>query len=208
MGKMKLLWRGLRFGMLLQLAVGPICLLVLSTAGTQGFAPAMELVAAVTLADAFYVFLSSLGVAAAMDRPKVKATVKVVGGLVLILFGLDMGLGALGIPLLPGVSLFKADGGGNRFLQGLILTLSNPLTILFWGGMLTAKVTENRWNRAQLAVFAAGCVLSTAVFLTAVSALGSCFTGRVPETAIQILNAGVGAALIFFGVRLMAKKSR
>ncbi len=208
MERIRLLGQGLRFGMLLQLAVGPICLLTLSTAGTQGFGPAMELVAAVTLADALYVFLSSLGVAALMDRPKVKAAMKIAGGLVLILFGLDMGLGALGKPLIPGFSLFSADGGGSRFLQGLILTLSNPLTILFWGGMLTAKVMENNWSRAQLAAFAVGCVLSTALSLTAVSAVGSCFTGRIPALAIRILNVGVGAALIFFGVRLMSKKSR
>jgi len=203
-----LLWQGLRFGMLLQLAVGPVCLLVLSTAGTQGFAPAMQLVAAVTLVDAFYVFLSSLGVAAMMDRPRVKAVMKVAGGLVLIVFGLDMALGALGLTLIPGVSLFSASSGGNRFVQGLILTLSNPLTILFWGGMLTAKVLENRWDRAQLAVFAVGCVLATAVFLSAIAGLGSFFAGRVPEAAVTALNVAVGAALIFFGVRLMVKKEQ
>jgi threonine/homoserine/homoserine lactone efflux protein len=208
MGKLRLLWRGLRFGMLLQLAVGPVCLLTLSMAGTQGFGPAMQMVAAVTLADAFYVLLSSLGVAALMERPKVKRVVQIAGGLVLIVFGLDTALGALGISLIPRIGLLSASAGGSPFLQGLIITLSNPLTILFWGGALSAKVMENRWNRGQLACFAAGCVLATAVFLTAVAAAGGSLAGRIPDSAIRILNAGVGVALIFYGVRLMVKKSR
>jgi threonine/homoserine/homoserine lactone efflux protein len=206
MQKPVLLWRGFRFGMLLQLAVGPVCLLTLSTAGTQGFAAAMAMVAAVTLADAFYVSLSALGVAALVGRPKVKTALRFAGGAVLVLFGLDLGVEALGVTLLPGLSLFSASSGAGPFAQGLVITLSNPLTILFWGGMLTAKVAENRWNRAQLGVFAAGCVLSTAVFLTAVSALGGIFAGRLPAALVTGLNLAVGAALAFFGVRLMLKK--
>ncbi|MCE5344111.1 MAG: LysE family translocator [Eubacteriales bacterium] len=208
MRKVGWVWRGLRFGMLLQLAVGPVCLLTLSAAGTRGFWPAMSLVAAVTLADAFYVFLSSLGVAAILGRPRVKAVMKALGGGVLILFGLDAALGVLGVPLLPGVSLFSVSADANLFWQGLIVTLSNPLTILFWGGMLTARVMENPWSRAELSSFAAGCVLATLLFLTAIAALGSCFTGRVPEAVIKGLNVGVGIALIYFGLRLWLKKEK
>lgn len=206
MGSAAMLWQGLRFGMLLQLAVGPVCLMVLNAAGTLGFLPTMPLVASVTLVDAFYILLASLGIGAVMDKPKVKAGMKTVGGLVLILFGADMGLGVLGITLIPGFRLFSASADANLFLQGLILTLSNPMTILFWGGMFTAKGAENRWNRRQLGVFAVGCVLSTALFLSAVAGLGSCFTGRVPSVVIQGLNIAVGAALVFFGVRLILKK--
>ncbi len=206
MRKAGLVWRGLRFGMLLQLAVGPVCLLTLSAAGTLGFWPAMALVAAVTLADAFYIFLSSLGVGAVVNRPRVKMAMKLLGGGMLILFGLDAALGALGISLIPGISLFSAGENANLFIQGLIVTLSNPLTILFWGGMLTARVMESHWNRAELAAFAVGCVLATLLFLTAVAGLGSIFIGRVPDVAIRVLNFGVGAALCYFGLRLLLCK--
>ena len=54
-----MLWQGLRFGMLLQLAVGPVCLMVLNAAGTLGFLPTMPLVASFTLVDAFYILLAS-----------------------------------------------------------------------------------------------------------------------------------------------------
>ncbi len=208
MKSLALVWKGLAFGMLLQLAVGPVCLLVLSTAGTLGFLPTLPMVAAVTLTDAFYILMASLGVGAVMGRPKVKKAVKLLGGAVLVLFGLDAVLGALGCIFLPGIRLFSVSPDANQFVKGLVLTLSNPLTILFWGGMFTAKGVENHWIRRQLFFFAIGCVSSTALFLTAVAAAGGALSGRIPEAATQVLNIAVGAALVFFGIRLSVRREK
>lgn len=208
MGTLALVWQGVRFGMLLQLAVGPVCLLVLSTAGTLGFWPAIPLVAAVTLVDAFYVSLALLGATAAVSKPGAQRWLAIVGGLVLVVFGMDMAMNALGKPLIPSFSLFSVAEETNRFVQGLVITLSNPLTLLFWGGMFTAKSMENHWKRTQLWLFAAGCVLSTTLFLAGIAAFSGVFAGRVPSVVIQVLNVGVGAALIFFGVRLWLKKAK
>lgn len=199
-------WKGFCFGMLLQLAVGPVCLFVLNTSAGYGFVKTLPLVAAVTLADALYVGLSCLGVAAVVNRPKVKAAVRVMGCAVLFLFGLDMLLGPFGVTLLPGFRLFSVSSGGSVFLKGLVLTLSNPLTILFWSGMLTAKVTENRWDKKHLAFFASGCVMATVIFLSAVAAVGGLLGGVLPNMVIAVLNAVVGLVLIYFGVRLIRRK--
>ncbi len=206
MPKLATLWKGFRFGMLLQLAVGPICLFVLLAAFTVGFWPAMGAVLAVTLTDVAYIALSSLGAAALLGKPSAQRAARLLGGAVLCLFGLDMLLGALGIRLLPGVRLFAAQAGGSVFWQALFLTASNPLTVLFWGGALTAKVAENGFDRRGLLLFASGCVLSTAVFLTAVAALGGTFRGSLDAVAVDVLNAIVGLALIGFGIRLMLRK--
>ncbi len=189
--------------MLLQLAVGPICLLVLNTSAGQGFIQTLPLVLAVTLADALYLALSCIGVAAIVGKPRVKAAIRIIGCAVLVLFGADLLLGAFGITLLPGIRLFSVSSGESLFLMGLLLTLSNPLTILFWSGMLTAKVLENKWDRGQLSLFAAGCVLATVVFLTAVAFIGSLVGGFLPGDVMKALNALVGVVLMYFGVRLV-----
>lgn len=67
---------GFRFGMLLQLAVGPMCLMVFNTSTTYGFAYGMHLVLAIALIDAFYIALSCVGVAAIINRAKVKGRYK------------------------------------------------------------------------------------------------------------------------------------
>ncbi len=60
---------GLRFGMLLQIAIGPMCLMVFNTAKNAGFWVAMSLVLAVALVDAFYIALASIGVSRLLKKP-------------------------------------------------------------------------------------------------------------------------------------------
>ena len=206
MGKMvSAVFQGFRFGMLLQLAIGPVCLLVLNTAVTSGYADAFTLVVAVALADALEIALALLGAAALLQKARVKRMAGLLGGVVLILFGVDAVLGALGFSLLPSIRLFTPQSGG-MFWQGLLFTLSNPLTLLFWGGVLTAKVAQKHTFRSELRMFAFGCVLSTVCFLSAVAFLGGMLVNRIPGVVVQGLNAIVGLALVGFGLRLALRK--
>lgn len=201
-----MLLRGLKFGMLLQLAIGPMCLMVFNTSATYGLLYALSLVAAIALIDTLYITLSCAGVAAILKHMRIKLAVRIAGALVLVLFGANMLAGGLGYALFPQVALFSQPTGQSLFFQGLLLTASNPLTIVFWGGVLSAQVTENGWGKAELFYFSMGCVLATVLFLTSVSLLASVFGRFLPSKAIQILNVFVGGVLIVFGAQLLYKK--
>lgn len=94
----------------------------------------------------------------------------------------------------------------NIFIQGLLLTASNPLTIIFWSGVFSTQVIENNLNKNQMIFFGMGCVLSTLLFLTAVAIGGSILSGFLPQILIHMLNIIVGILLIFYGIRLLLKK--
>ena len=66
--KKNVYYEGLKFGMLLQLAVGPMCLLVFNTAKNEGFLIAMSLVLAIVLVDALYITLASVGISKILDK--------------------------------------------------------------------------------------------------------------------------------------------
>lgn len=201
-----MIWKGLKFGMLLQLAVGPMCLMVFNTSATQGALYGLCLVAAIAFVDALYIALSCAGVAAVLHRARIKTAVQLLGAFVLMLFGANLAAGALGFPLLPQVALFSQVTGQGLFIQGVLLTASNPLTILFWGGVLSAQVAENGWDKRELIFFALGCVLATLLFLTAVALLAGIFGRFLPRMAIRMLNVSVGALLIFFGAKILWKR--
>ncbi|MGE4277006.1 MAG: LysE family translocator [Lawsonibacter sp.] len=201
-----MIWKGLRFGMLLQFAVGPVCFFVFNTATTHGFAGGLHVVAAAALIDALYISLSCVGVAAILNRKAVTAWVKLAGCLVLILFGLNTILGVFHVSLLPNVALFSHTTSENLFVQGVLFTASNPLTIVFWSGMFSTQIIEYRWDKTQLFLFAVGCVMATVIFLTAVAWFGSILSGFLPQIAVQILNITVGILLIVFGIKLLRKK--
>lgn len=198
--------KGFRFGMLLQLAVGPMCLLVFKTSAAHGFFSGFMLVLAIALVDAVYITLSGLGVAAFINKAKAKLVMKLIGAAVLVLFGVNLILGEFNIRLFPAISLFSDMSNQNMFIQGLLLTASNPLTIIFWSGVFSAQVIEHSLSRSQLVLFGIGCVLSTLGFMTAVDALGLAVNAFLSEIVLQILNMIVGLVLVYFGIRLLLKK--
>ncbi|CAB1250658.1 Putative efflux protein [Ruminococcaceae bacterium BL-4] len=200
--------KGLRFGMLLQFAVGPMCLMVFNTSTTYGFICSLHLVFAIALIDALYIILSCVGVASVISKKKVKVIVKLIGCIVLVLFGVNTISGAFDLSFLPRITLFSNISSKNLFVQGLLLTATNPLTIIFWSGVFSAQTIENKWNRKQLFLFATGCVLATIIFLTAVAILGSILSSFLPQIIVRFLNVAVGVILIIFGIRLLCKKSK
>jgi len=195
---------GLKFGMLLQIAIGPLCLLVFYTAQNTGFAVALFLVAAVALADAFYIALAALGAGRLCRHPKAQKPLRILSAVVLLAFGANIILQVFGISLIPAFTLHL--NAANAFWQGVVLTLSNPLTILFWGSVLTARLAENKLAGNALLLFSVGAVCATLFFLTAVAALGTLLSAFVPDMLSAILNVVVGAVIIGFGLRTLLQK--
>lgn len=195
---------GLKFGMLLQIAVGPMCLMVFNTAKNVGFLVALSLVLAIALVDAFYITLASFGVSKLLEKDKVKKIFKIIGSLVLIIFGLNIVLNVFGINIIPGLNLKPTSS--NIFVQGLVLTLSNPITIVFWGSVLTTKIIEDKMHKKELTIFSIGLVSATLLFLTGVAILGTILSSFIPNNISNILNVIVGILIIFFGIKMLVKK--
>ena len=197
---------GLKFGMLLQLAVGPMCLMVFNTAKNVSFLVALSLVLAIALVDAFYILLAGLGVSKLIEKKNVKAIFKIVGSLVLVIFGLNIILNVFNINLIPGLNL--KPNTANIFIQGLILTLSNPITIVFWGSVLTTKIIDDGLKKKELFIFSIGLVSATLFFLTFIAVLGTILSGFIPESVSNVLNVIVGLLIIFFGIKMLVKKEK
>jgi threonine/homoserine/homoserine lactone efflux protein len=200
------MWKGFRFGMLLQFAVGPMCLLVFNTASASGFLNGFILVLSISLVDACYIGLSSLGVSKILKKKSLQKILKLLSAVILIVFGLNITLGALGSSILPSVSLFSTVESQNLFLKGILLTASNPLTIIFWSGVFAGQVVEHKFNKRQILLFGTGCVMSTLFFLSFVSALGSIANTFLSQKMITGMNFIVGVVIIGFGIKILLKK--
>lgn len=198
-------FEGLKFGLLLQFAVGPMCLMVFNTAQNAGFLVALSLVIAIALVDAIYIVLASLGASKLLGNKKVEKIVKTFGAIVLIIFGLNIILNVFDINIIPGLNL--NPNSSSAFIQGIILTLSNPITIVFWGSVLTTKIIEENLKKQELIVFSIGLVSATLLFLTIVAILGMVLSNFIPEIVSKTLNVVVGLIIICFGVKLFIKKS-
>ena len=195
---------GLKFGMLLQLAIGPMCLLVFNTAKNMGFINALYLVSAIALIDAFYIYLAGIGVSRLLLQERVKICVSVTGAFVLCLFGINMILEAVGRDIVLHIS--SDSDVQSVFVQGLILTLSNPLTIVFWGTVLTQKMIKEQLRRSELFFFSAGLVSATVFFLTGIAILGTEMKEFLPDTISNGMNVVVGVVIVYFGIKMFLNK--
>lgn len=201
----KVLFNGIKFGVLLQLAIGPLCLLTFNTAMRSGFWPGMAVVAAISFVDILYMLFAGVGIAKLMKSESVQRKIKFFGCIVLVLFGLNTILSAFNLFLFPDISIFSNDLGKSLFLKYLLLSASNPLTIVFFSGIFSAQVAENQYTSKALFIFGVGIMISTIIFLTAVSWMGSILSSFIPAIAIKVLNVGVGIFLIYFGLKLYIK---
>jgi threonine/homoserine/homoserine lactone efflux protein len=200
--------KGFKFGMLLQLAIGPMCLMVFNTSITYGCIYGIYVMSAIALVDVLYIGLACIGVASIINRTKVKRVIKLGGCLVLSLYGVNTMLAAFDFSFLPISMSSPSISNQSLFVQVLLLTLSNPLTIVFWSSMFSTQMIKNEWSKKQLFFFAVGCVLSTVVFLTIIAFLGSELGSLLPHLVIQILNMIVGIFLFFFGIKLLCSKNK
>ena len=160
------------------------------------------------MVDGLYILLAGLGIAVFMKSIKVKNTFQFLGAVVLLLFGLDIALGAFGIPYFPDIHLFPEGEGVGVFLKAAVMTASNPLTIIFWGGVLSATVASENITAKRLLPFGLGCVCASFAFLQIVGLIGIFMGTFLPQSFMKALNLCVGAVIMYFGFRMLRNDSR
>jgi len=202
-----MIYKGFKFGMLLQFAIGPLCIFIFQVATSRGFLIAETGVLGVAFVDALYILASIIGVGAIIEKnAAVKVGLKYFGAVVLILFGLSNILNIVGINFLPGLHLQSIENTSSIFTQAALLTLSSPLTIVFWAGAFSSKIAEENFTRIDLYLFGFGAVFATLFFLSLVSLMGSITKTFLPTLIIEILNGVVGVLLVYFGIKTAIKK--
>jgi threonine/homoserine/homoserine lactone efflux protein len=201
-----MIFKGLKFGMIIQLAIGPVCLFIFKLASSNSFPEAEKAVLAVALVDACYIVLALVGITAFMEAARVKRTFKLLGAGIVALYGIATLIGVFGWQLIPSFNWFGNSPVQGGFLAGLVLTASNPLTILFWSGVFSAKIASEQMKRSDAYLFGTGCILATLLFLTTVSVIGSFTQYFLPSIVVTFLNGLVGIVLIYFAVKMLVKK--
>lgn len=197
--------KGFKFGMLLQFAIGPVCLFIFQMASLKGFYIAETGVLGIALIDGFFIIVAIIGLSSIIDRTNVRTFLKIFAAIVLFVFGLSTVLSEFNVNLLPSLSIQNISNSKNVFISGIILTISNPLTIIFWAGVFSSKIAEQKMKRKDLYSFGFGALLSTLFFLSLI-ALGGSFAKEILSTnVIKILNITVGFLFMYFGIKMILK---
>ena len=187
-------------GLILQIAVGPITFFIINIVIQRTLLDGFFAILGAALADYCYITLSIIGIAKLLENVRIKKTLGFISSLVLILFGFYIITGALrNIQVNVGITNNLQDLT-RSFISTFMLTLSNPLTIIFWTSIFTARSIEYSLNRKELIIFGFAAGLAVFLFLGTIVLIISIFKYSIPVAAVRLANILVGLILITYGL--------
>jgi threonine/homoserine/homoserine lactone efflux protein len=199
---------GFLAGLILQIAIGPVFFFILNLSLQRTIIDGLSAVVAVTIVDYFFITLAVLGVGQLLEKPRIKLGLGITSSIVLILFGIIMILSIHQTsPMVTPNSVIESNYLAS-FIAAFLLTISSPLTIVFWTSLFAAKAIERGYAQNQLIFFGLAAGLATLVFLGASVTLLSSIRASIPLMLLKICNIGVGSLLIIYGIIRLIKITR
>jgi threonine/homoserine/homoserine lactone efflux protein len=201
---MKIFKNGLSTGLLLQLAVGPVFFFIINLTLQCSILDGLVAVLAVTIVDYFYITLAILGIGKLLEKKKVKRIFGIVSSIVLIIFGGIIIKDVIGSDVSVSVDATSSNLL-TSFMSVFFLTISSPMTIVFFTSLFATKALEYNYTKRELLIFGLSTGSATFIFLGTSVILFSLLGGAIPIIIIKILNFCVGILLIGYGIVRLVK---
>ena len=196
----KVLKNGLMTGLMLQLAVGPVFFFITNLALQKTVFDGLAGALAVTLVDYTYITLAILGIGKLLEYKRVKKIFGIISSTVLSIFGLLIlkGVASSGVTQISAVT---SSDLVTSFSSVFFLTITSPMTIVFFTSLFTTKAVEFNYTNKELYLFGFGTGLATLLFMSSSVLVFSLLRGNIPQLLVQVLNAIVGCVLVFYGFK-------
>ena len=149
-------------GSLLQFAIGPVFFFIINLTLQRTILDGQVAVLAVTIVDYFYITLAILGIGKLLEKENVKKTFGIISSIVLIVFGFIIIRDVVSSQLATAVDM-NSSNLLTSFTSVFLLTISSPLTIVFFTSLFAAKAVEYNYTKRELVIF--GLATGSATFL-------------------------------------------
>jgi L-lysine exporter family protein LysE/ArgO len=186
-------------GLSLAAPIGPINAAQLDRGIKNGFFHAWIIGLGSVVADIVYMCAVYLGMVHFIEIPVVKAFLWLFGFFVLVYTGIES--------IVSAVSL-QSDGRGERadsyfktFITGFFMSISNPLTILFWLGIYGSILAKTSSTLAtdQLMLYSFAIILGLLLWDFTMAAVASSFRKLLTPRLLRSISVISGLSLVGFG---------
>lgn len=201
---MKEFKNGFLTGLTLQLAIGPVFFFIVNLALQKTIFDGFAGVLAVTSVDYLYITLAILGIGSLLKNKKFKEVFGIISSVVLAIFGWLLLRSAMDTKV-AAQTLSNASNLVTSFTSVFLISISSPLTIVFFTSLFTAKAIEYKYTKKELLKFGLGTGLATLLFMGTSVVLFSLIRGVIPVLLIQVSNGLVGILLIGYGLLRLYK---
>ncbi|RDU63498.1 LysE family translocator [Helicobacter sp. MIT 14-3879] len=195
---------GIKLGFMFQILIGPICFFLLQVAISDGFLIALFGSLGVTIGDGIFIILAILGVGKIFEKfPHLRKISGFIGMLILISYGIYIIINSILLSTEHNPQN-TIKNGLEILCYGLILTLSNPITILYWSGSFAIHLSKMTIKR-NIYKLGLGAFITTPIFLIVWVGLGAYFGKFIPKWAIFYLHISIGILLCYYGIKTYIK---
>lgn len=203
-----MLIEGILLGLTLSLMVGPLFFSIVQAGLAGGFRAGAMVATGVWASDIVFAVLAYFGSAALTSfiaLPNFRLWAGLLGGLVLIIFGL---VSLLKRPVrVPALSAaFPAPNLWHYAGRGFLINALNPFTVFFWIGIGSGVIATHRSEGGATPLYFFGGMLCTVALTDLLKAWGA-KTLRQWLTPLHLhwLQKSIGILLIIFGIVLLGR---
>ncbi|MDA1854480.1 LysE family transporter [Bacillus cereus] len=186
-------------GLSLSAPMGPINAAQLEKGIRSGFFHAWILGIGALLADVIYMAFIYLGVIHFLEKDIIKLFLWSFGAFVLIYTGIESLKNANQISI---SNTRNDDSIIKSFFSGFFMSLSNPLTILFWLGIfgsILAKAASS-YSKEQLLLYSFGTILGIFIWDITMASTSSIFRKILNTRILSLITVISGISLIIYGL--------
>ncbi len=190
------LFKGILIGLSIAAPVGPIGLLCMKRTLTHGRMSGLVSGLGTATADALYGIVAAFGVTFISSLLiNNQSILRSVGGVFLIYLGVKTFLSKLDMSIINDTH----KGLLNDYISTLLLTITNPVTILFFA-VVFASINSGKVEYTSSLILVIGVFIGSALWWVILSAVIDSIKKRLSTRLIHYINRGSGVIIIGFGV--------
>jgi L-lysine exporter family protein LysE/ArgO len=200
-----LIVEGIGVGLAVAAPIGPVNIEAIRRGLREGFSPALMVGVGSTAADLLYVALVYLGVAPLAQRPAFRIPLDLAAATVLGSLAWHAIKEVRDKSLLPVVGADQnPEGRKKALLSGFIITISNPMTIVFYFSLFGAAVARLHEAPRATHVLYVGCVMLGCLLWSLILALALGWgKHRAGVRSLRWIESASALALAFFAGRFL-----
>ena len=201
---MEIVFKGVVSGVVLGLLIGPVFFTILQTSIERGFNSGFFVAIGVSLSDAFYIFISYLGLVRFVSDESSRHYLAYGGALVLFAFGIYyLFIKSRKLSNFNPATI-SARSPGRLIAKGFIINGLSPMVLFFWVATVGVATTQFGYTKPrEIIVYFSSIVLT--VFATDLmkAKLADKLRLLITPRFIRILNIVLGIVLVVFACRLI-----
>jgi L-lysine exporter family protein LysE/ArgO len=185
-------------GLSLAAPIGPVNAAQMDKGIKSGFFQAWLLGLGALTADIVYMLAVYLGVVKFLETPFMQSFLWLFGFFVLMYTGIETIISSGKIVM----EQRGGDSGFKSFVSGFLMSISNPLTILFWLGIYGSVLakTASSYGTSELILYSFGIILGLVLWDIVMAAISSSFRKLLTTRLLTIISIISGLSLIGFAL--------